>query len=390
MAVVVKFSGRLGNNLFQYALGRIVARELGLALECRSPVSRPWQLSGVDLDVGESSTLSALGSYFPNAPLRMPGSSIDTPQEWFETDPASEWDGQTIDLNEICRNRTLRQISLAGWFQRFEYYAPHQDSIRQWLRTPVLPHGFIIGKNDVMISVRRGADYGMKSWVLPLSYYAEALSSLRNSSQIYVCGIGIDQNLRSFLAERRPIYFEGSAIEQFCFSKLFHRMILSNSTFSWWSAFLSEAEEIVAPRSATGNLYAFTGFPGVDLHMRKPQYREINVLEGVSCTVFARNPQALVQKYGKTNFRIMNTVSGSLITLETDGRNRDLIEWLAKQHGPVPTGEARRRWGPELLDLTLPDAVRCGLLWISPQYQDREFHRRSGTEMSGTSLKSDV
>jgi len=35
----------------------------------------------------------------------------------------------------------------------------------------------------------------------------------------------------------------------------------------------------------------------------KPQYREINVLEGFPATVFARNPQPLFRKYGQNEFQ---------------------------------------------------------------------------------------
>ena len=36
MTVEVRFLGHLGNNLFQYALGRVLAEELGHALVCTS------------------------------------------------------------------------------------------------------------------------------------------------------------------------------------------------------------------------------------------------------------------------------------------------------------------------------------------------------------------
>ena len=52
MTVEVRYLGHLGNNLFQYALGRILAEELGSALKCRAlPDTRGWsvveQMSGI-------------------------------------------------------------------------------------------------------------------------------------------------------------------------------------------------------------------------------------------------------------------------------------------------------------------------------------------------------
>jgi len=41
MTVEVRFLGHLGNNLFQYALGRVLAEELGQALVCVAAGARP-------------------------------------------------------------------------------------------------------------------------------------------------------------------------------------------------------------------------------------------------------------------------------------------------------------------------------------------------------------
>src|ERR1043165_4052305 len=100
MSVSVSMAGRLGNNLFQYAIGRIIAEELGLALNCSQVPARARRIvAGQSLDVGPQATLTTMAGFFPNAPLQLPGRSAESPVESYEFRRGGEWTGQTIDLN---------------------------------------------------------------------------------------------------------------------------------------------------------------------------------------------------------------------------------------------------------------------------------------------------
>jgi hypothetical protein len=272
MSVRVKFIGRLGNNLFQYAVGRIVAQHHGLALDCRQ--SR----HAIHISVPPP-TLENLAFHFPNAPLRMPGLCVDAPVESHEVTPDGPWNGQSLDLQSILADKTPRQIRLAGYFQRFEYFAPYSAEIRQWFCFKHVTVPVKIRANDILVNIRRGSDWGSLGWVLSSSYYDRVLSGLPNPGRFFVCGIGIDDEVRERLKKYRPAYFSGTPMEEFAFITLFNRIVLSNSTFAWWAAFLSHATEIYAPRSASEDSYSYTGYQDVDLHMQHPRYREIETSE---------------------------------------------------------------------------------------------------------------
>ena len=78
--------------MFQYCLGRILAEELGFALQADA-------LPG-----------------FPNTGQKIEGLSIEEPEQLLS--------GQKIDWDEVRADRSHRRIILYGWFQRYEYYRP--------------------------------------------------------------------------------------------------------------------------------------------------------------------------------------------------------------------------------------------------------------------------
>src|SRR5262245_18334799 len=119
MLVQVLLRGRLGNNLFQYALGRIIAEHHGLQLVCTERPLRPEQPASA-LHMSGPSTLASLSRHFPGAPLRLNGHSFQTPVESHELERGGAWGGQTIALEHILADPTPRQIRLHGYFQRFE------------------------------------------------------------------------------------------------------------------------------------------------------------------------------------------------------------------------------------------------------------------------------
>lgn len=277
MCVVVTLRGRLGNNLFQYALGRIIAEEKGLQLECRR-VQQPTPLHiGLGLDVGPITILEGVAQYFPNAPLRIDGRRIESPVEQYEMEAGGLWRGHVLDLGEVLSNSLPRQIRLCGYFQRFSYLAPYKHSIRRWFEMKHIATPYDLSARDVVVNIRRGSDYDVAGWTLPMSYYERVLSNLSDRGLVYVCGVCIDEQVRQSLAKFAPVYYDASPIEHFAFIMRFSRIVLSNSTFAWWAAFLSDAAELYAPRARHARAYGFTGYSDVDLHMREDRYHEIGV-----------------------------------------------------------------------------------------------------------------
>ena len=213
------YKALLGNNMFQYCLGRIIAEHLGFALDAE-PIPG-----------------------FPNTAQRVEGASWNTPVQTLT--------GQIIDLESVLEDCGPRKIQLHGWFQRHEYYRPHRDKIRQWLafdpsirRPDEIP--------DVVVHVRR-TDYIPLGWALPFSYYDEALTRMlpHGGKVLIMTDDRKDPFFRKF-ARWNPKFSNGTAMEDLLAMTMAPRLVMSQSTFSWWPTFLGDHQAVACPLPSFG------------------------------------------------------------------------------------------------------------------------------------------
>ena len=374
MSVRVLHVGRLGNNLFQYALGRIIAEHHDYALECLNTRLEDFcPTGGVPKDlgppgtmeylareygVGASGTLQDLGTgLFTNA-LAVAGRRVRAPVEDHCIALGGGWGGQTVDLEAVLADTRPRQIRLAGFFQRYEYYAAHRQRIRSWLQCRPVASPFGVRPHDVLVNLRRGADYDALNWTLPLSYYEQILAGLSRLGQVYVVGTGIDDHARKRLRPFHPIYYPGSVAAHFSFFRQFRRIVISNSTFAWWAAFLADAEEIHAPRSANPAVYAFTGFGDVDLHMREPRYREVLTTGN---PVVHRHFDADAQRL------VVARHDGHAVEMRVDGVNHKVMSWLLSREIAPGLAELQRHWAGLVTCESVAQLRASGLLAMAVQ-----------------------
>lgn len=217
--VEVIYDGNLGNNLFQYCFGRILAGKLGYRLSAKPIAGFPRTHDLVD------------GAAYPleeKLILR----------------------GQKPDLEFLNRTSLRYHVLLTGYFQRYEYYAPHVQSIRKWLKIEDRIE-FKPGADDVLLGIRRGKDY-IPRHGLPISYYEAALASI-DHDRVFICtNEPEDPFVRHFKNKYRALIRAPGALDNLSFIKKFNKIIISNSTFLWWAAFLSDAREVVFPRPTNG------------------------------------------------------------------------------------------------------------------------------------------
>ena len=343
MSVLVNFTGHLGNNLFQYCLGRIIAEHHG------------YELSYNNRDNNNNSYLENIAPSLFDLNFHIKGKYYNSPIEIHGAEN-NELVNQFIDLDAILSDKTQRKIVLHGFFQRFEYYAAHTNLIRKWFKCKKQKHPFNIGSNDVLVNLRRGDDYGLLNWILPLTYYSQILDSMQNVGKIYITGIGIDENVHRFFSKYKPIYYTGSTIEHFLFFMNFERIILSNSTFAWWGGFLSNASELYAPRSEDNKIYSFTGFQDVDLHTRETRYHEIPITcNYIKDKSFDKSTRRITIKY----------MDNTLKTISINDLNLDIVSWIINQKGIVPLSIFTKYWNSNINDF-VRILIRSGLIEFIP------------------------
>jgi hypothetical protein len=148
----------------------------------------------------------------------------------------------TIDLTRILRDSTHCQLRLRGFFQRVEYLYPYLERIRHWLDIKGVSPFLKPCRDNVIFNIRRGVDFGALGWTIDSSYYRRALARIRNIGKVYLFGSGLGDEVADVFKEYGVVIVGGSPLEQFAFMRSFNRMVLSNSTFAWWAALLSNAE----------------------------------------------------------------------------------------------------------------------------------------------------
>lgn len=199
-------------------MGRILAEKLGMRLRC-SPLPgfrNTYDVVDGDVHLGPELVLS----------------------------------GNVIPFADLTQDTSPKRIILDGFFQRAEYYRPFERSIKHWLAFD--PAHQPRHRPDIFVHVRR-TDYVEAGWALPFAYYEQALNLLW-SPGLQVT-IGTDDPDDPFLRNFRPWaprIFDGSDIEQLALMAAAHRLVMSQSTYSWWAAFLGTDQTAVCPVPSHG------------------------------------------------------------------------------------------------------------------------------------------
>jgi hypothetical protein len=220
--VKIKYMGRLGNKMFQYALGRYFAEEMGYRLVA-DPLPFPMTWDAIQ---GDSHTA-----------------------------PEQVLTKQHCDCRGILADKTPRAIVLNGYFQRSEFYLPFMERIRQWFYFSIPPGDRIAGVSpeDVLVYVRLG-DYHKMEISLTSQFYLAAIEMARPRRVFIACEEPEHPFLDVFarynpniisLKARNPLIDLWSA-------RLFDKIVMSCSSFAWWAAVLSDAAEVYFPIDRSG------------------------------------------------------------------------------------------------------------------------------------------
>lgn len=226
--ITCNFNGRLGNNLFQIANVISVAKRVG---ESFVLPKKTWAGHRGYLDVD----LSIFEYDFTRA-------DVECDKDYNESD---------FHYEEVPLNKSLR---LSGFFQSWKYFENVKEEL---LGTYFTPNKKIsdrlreiqISENSLAISVRRG-DYLMlqqNHCVLGVDYYQKCIDNyFKDVDQIFVFSDDLEWCKSVFGTE--VIYVEEEVGTQLFLMSKIKNMVLSNSTFAWWGAYLNQQKgTIVAP-----------------------------------------------------------------------------------------------------------------------------------------------
>ncbi len=349
MTVEVRFLGHLGNNLFQYALGRVLAEELGQALVCVAAGARPG-FDRVEQASGIQDRLSTHAGQFADVPLSLPGREIVQPQRRHVLGETLDWNGHGLDLERLLRTGGDARIVLRGYFQRTALYVPYAARIRRWFALPPVAGDIAPGPRDIVIHLRRSYDMRVLGRLLSLDFYERVLEG-HAFDKVYVCGLGIDDATRARLARFQPVYPALDALATLRLLQRANHIVIANSTFSWWGAWTSSAERIFFPRPMRGMWSADR--PEIALEVPEARYHYIDDVALDDTPVFARLP-AVVLSCRQLNDELTLQVvppGAPSVALKIDAGLLPFARWLAERKTPFGPEDYRHLDLPRITQL---------------------------------------
>lgn len=275
--VVVRLTGGLGNQLFQYAAARRLALVRGaeLALDIgwfrheapRYPAARPYELQHLDLPARVISLPPAAILRWERGLAarigRWPGRRIRLPV----IRQSSDWSG--VDQRVLDGPA---DVLLDGYWQNERYFQDAAETIRAELRLPASPaprFGELLeaieSSEAIAVHVRRG-DYVTVPQVAEV-HGAVELSYYRRAVGLVAERVGLDAHVFVFsddpgwaeehLAFKLPTTHVGrmawSATAELRLMASCRHHVVANSSYSWWGAWLAErpGQVVVAPKRWT-------------------------------------------------------------------------------------------------------------------------------------------
>jgi len=240
--VEVLLRGGLGNQLFGYSVGQALSQHHDVPLHLVTKNFNGQSMDGRSFELGElTGTAVSFG---------VDSSSSRIFREW-----DFAWDFRVEGLGP--------SVLLDGYFQSSKYFGPSPKHIQLAIKSSP---SFVRGRyaaskySFIALQVRRG-DYLKPSTLgvhglVPESYFIEGLSKLRSlvgnlPAVVYSDDLETAEETASALSQatpHRPTVNETS-LETLGSLSAAKGLCISNSSFGWWGAYLSENQPaVVAPR----------------------------------------------------------------------------------------------------------------------------------------------
>jgi hypothetical protein len=260
---------------------------------------------------------------------------VGVPQLRLVLGEQAEWHGHGINLERVLRTGHGQRIVLCGYFQRSEYYLPYRERIRRWFQLPPVDGERRPGLRDIVVHLRRSYDMRVLDRMLSLRFYEQALEAA-SFDRVLVCGLGIDAATRARLARFRPEYLDLDALETLRLLQRAHNIVLANSTFSWWGAWLSDAERIYFPRPVRGIWSPER--PDMALEVPEARYHYIDDVELDDTPVFAPVAGARLG-FDSPDVLTLEDADGARTLFRIDMPGKRFAQWLAARRTPFGVGD---------------------------------------------------
>lgn len=248
--LIVELVGGFGNQLFQLACGlNFAIRHRRTITFVFKDVKRKSELKRLGISEGQIYTISvdAEKNVLTLQKTNLILSSTYNPDHTYSQ---SSFCFESID-------NPAGSLLIRGYFQSPRYFEENQEPILDYFRSRISQRELIseiqANNNAVMVHVRLGDMQTEKvakefHGIMPESYFLSALKEFSSECEVIV----VTDSPNSF-EETYPLFSKSVAqviskdlVGDFLKLMFSKRLIISNSTFSWWAGYLSKAK-VVAP-----------------------------------------------------------------------------------------------------------------------------------------------
>lgn len=227
MSVQINYKGRCGNNIFQYVTARIFSEKNQLNLE-----------QNLNCDVLKNSPNKTFEKIAKNNTIRLNNKSFVNDELTYQG-----------DYNYIFDD----------FFQNCIYINNNEDMVKTFFDLPKIEKNL----KDIVLHIRLDDKVhsndisNPESWdkaeIMHPDYYTSILDK-ENYDKVYIVVDNIkykwEEKYMSYFNKYNPIIVSKTPYEDFHFMRSFNKIITSTSTYSYWSAFLSDAEKIYTFKKA--------------------------------------------------------------------------------------------------------------------------------------------
>jgi hypothetical protein len=236
----IGYSGRLGNQMFQYATLKAISFKKGY--EFFLPNTLSIKHDGA-FNFTDNKWIPYKLDLFDGFEINCPILDINLPLQYQEKDFI--FDSEVFNIED--------NVSIEGYFQSYKYFNELEE-IFSFKKEILNKCTSIISSysNPISVHIRRG-DYVNHPgfWVVTLEYIQEALNQFTDGEYTFLVFSDDIEWCKQVFPEGVIFMEQNSQFEDLCLMSLCDHNIISNSTFSWWSAWLNKNpnKKVVAPKN---------------------------------------------------------------------------------------------------------------------------------------------
>lgn len=245
MIVTEFYNGQgLGNQLWCYAVTRVIAKKHGFAFGIKSREKFKGELF-MNLDFGES----VIGGNGPEGgpPITLPEGINNYYREATIFHPETQADVRVYDEHLI---NVSDNTKIDGVMQDENYISPYRQEITEWFKVSAEYNCLDFSSENICIINFRGGEYSrQKDLYLPEKYWENAIKNMRkiNPSFRFVVVTDDPSSAKRFFPNFEVYHFNIG--KDYSIVKNAHYLIMSNSSFGWFAAWTSETlRYCIAPK----------------------------------------------------------------------------------------------------------------------------------------------